>query len=289
VELYYECKVIQSMESNRKLNFEKLGFNVYRKKIDKENSTILYKCLLTDSNKLRIKKSEMFNLVKENEKPFTGDIFKIHCDGAVYNNGNEKTDYELSALTTIVFKNDKEIFRTTNVYEQLLDNNTVELLAVLIGIRYLISNEDKNILKKSKILISSDSRNLQEYIIRPEIISSVVKKCKLSKGSSYYSELMRELLNELNFYLNFLEIYCGWIKGHTLIRMTSNKDKLLNYTCDKKCKDAIYERLHQLNVEMCDSKFESEKQYKKRMKNEYKRRSETNKNGKTKSKQNFKH
>jgi len=244
---FYECEVIKKLDNTNKKRFENYGFYIHKK--DGFNDHVNYKCLLSNSDILELKNLDIFKIVKENKNPFQGDIYSIHCDGSVHNYGNEKKSIKLSALSVIIFKNDKEIFRTVKVYEQFLDNNTVEILALLVAIRYLIKNDDKITLKQSKILVNSDSQNLQEYIIRPKIIQVVVKKCKSESSSLYYSETMRELLNELNFYLSFLNIYSGWIKGHTQIKITSNKSTLLNNTCDKMCKVALKEKLHKLKLD----------------------------------------
>jgi len=251
---FYECEVMKELDkTNSNLRFENCGYNIRHKEVTKKY--IKYDCLLTNINRLKLKKSEVFKLIKDSKKAYNGDIYTIYCDGAVYNYGSEKDTFKLSVLTTIVFKNDNEIFRTTEVYEQFLDNNTVEILALLIGLRYLNKHEDKLALKKSKILVSSDSQNLQEYIIRPKIIKIVIKKCKSEKGSSYYSELMRELLNELYFYLSFLNIYSGWVKGHCQIKVNSDRATLMNYTCDKLCREALKKKLHELKVENLEKRF----------------------------------
>jgi len=284
VELY-DCEVIKILDkSTNNIRFENCGFNIKRKEINK--GFIHYDCLLNDSNRLRIRKSDVFKIVKENKQPFNGDVYRIYCDGGVHNYGNEKKSVSLSALTTIIFKNDKEIFRTTNVYEQFLDNNTVEILALLIGLRHLNDNEDKIALKRSKIIVSSDSQNLQDYIIRPRIIKIVTKKCRCDNESIYYTELMRELLNELNFYLSFLDIYSGWVKGHTQIKISSNREVLLNYTCDKLCREALKNKLHELQLDNYKENAikKKQKQYRKTVKKQYKQRSENKSNGKIKSK-----
>jgi len=272
----YDCEVIKILDKNtNNIRFENCGFIIKKKEVSKE--FIRYNCLLTNANKLRIKRSDIFKLVKENKHSYKGDIFRIHCDGGVHNYGNEKKTVDLSALTTIVFKNDVEIFRTTKIYEQFLDNNTVEILALLIGLRYLNENEDKVALKRSKIIVSSDSQNLQDYIIRPRIIKVVTKKCNMNVGSSYYSELMRELLNELNFYLSYLDIYSSWVKGHVQIKVSSDKSVLLNYTCDKLCREALRKKVLELNLDYPKNIEDREKKYRKQVKNQYKKRSE-NKN-----------
>jgi len=279
----YDCDVIKILDKDTcNIRFENCGYTIKKKDVNK--GFIRYSCLLSNTNRLRIKKSDVFKLVKESKNPYKGDIYRIYCDGGVHNYGNEKKTVDLSALTTIVFKNDEEIFRTTEVYEQFLDNNTVEVLALLIGLRYLNEHEDKILLKKSKIIVSSDSQNLQDYLIRPRVIKVVTKKCNIDTDSSYYSELMRELLNELNFYISFLDIYSSWVKGHTQIKMSSDKSVLLNYTCDKLCRDALRKRLHELELDKClEKKSDREKRYKKMIKVQYKKRSES-KNGKTKRK-----
>jgi len=149
----------------------------------------------------------------------------------------------------------------------------------------LNSNEDKIALKRSKIIVSSDSQNLQDYIVRPKVIKIVIKKCKMDANSLYYSELMRELLNELNFYLSFLDIYSSWVKGHVQIKVSSDKSVLLNYTCDKLCREALREKLHELKLDNCrENTEEKEKRYRKLVKNQYKKRSENRNDRKTKCK-----
>ena len=142
-----------------------------------------------------------------------------------------------------------------------------------------------------EILIADDSpflysQNLQDYIIRPRIIKIVTKKCKMDTDSIYYTELMRELLNELNFYLSFLDIYSGWVKGHTQIKISSNKEVLMNYTCDKLCREALKKKLHDLQLDKYKENVIKKKQklYKKTVKKQYKQRSENRNNGKAKGK-----
>jgi len=273
---FYECNVIKMLDkTTNSIRFENHGYNIRRKETNKE--FIRYDCLLTNSDKLRLEKSNLFKIVKENKTAFNGDIYTIYCDGAVYNYGNEEEQtVKLSALTTIVYKNDNEIFRTTKVYEQFLDNNTVEILALLIGLRYLNEKENKIALKRSKIIVSSDSQNLQEYIIQPKVIKLVAKKCTVNANSLYYSELMRELLNELNYYLIFLDLYSGWVKGHTQIKMNSSLATILNNTCDRLCKKAIKEKIHELKLDTYKEIKLENKRYKKEIKNKYKGKGENN-------------
>jgi len=76
----YECEVIKILDKNtNNIRFENCGFNIKKKEVNKE--FIHYDCLLTDANKLRIKKSDVFKLVKESKQPYKGDIYRIHCDG----------------------------------------------------------------------------------------------------------------------------------------------------------------------------------------------------------------
>ena len=243
---YYECEVTKIDEKSN-LRFENLGFNIKHKEVGK--GYIKYDCLLTNYNKLRIRDIDSLKITKESRREFKGNMYFIYCDGGVYNYGNDSKHIKLSVTTTIIYKNNKEIFKETNVYEQFLDNNTMEVLALLTGLRYLNKNNDKLDLKNSKVIVSSDSQNLQEYVIRPKIIKAVVKKCTTDKESLYYSELMRELLNELNYYLSFLDIYIGWTKGHVQIRVSSSKETLMNYNCDKLCREAIRKRLKELSME----------------------------------------
>jgi len=277
----YECDVVKILDknNNNKSRFENFGFSIKKKDVNK--GFIRYNCLLSESNKLRIEKMNSLRIVRENKNPYSGDVYRIHCDGGVHNYGNEKKIVDLSALTTIVFKNEKEIFRVTKVYEQFLDNNTVEILALLIGLRHLNSTVDKIELKRSKIIVSSDSQNLQDYIIRPKIIKIVIKKCKQETNSLYYSELMRELLNELNFYLSFLDIYSSWVKGHSEIKVSSEKSIVLNNTCDKLCREALKAKLQELNLDYKEIE-KKKKSYRKMVKNQYKKRSGVKDNGKIK-------
>jgi len=244
---YYECDVIKKIEKvTNNVRFENYGFIIKHKEIEK--GYLKYHCLLTQANKIKIQNSQVFKLVKDSDKEFSGTIYTIYCDGGVYNYGNDKDSIKLSALSVIVYKDGTEIFRTTNVYEQFLDNNITELLAVLVAFRHLYKTENRIHLKNSKIIISSDSQNLQSYIIRPKVIKSVIKKCKAEEVSTYYSEIMRELLNELYFYLNCLDVYISWVKGHTPIKTDSSKATLMNNICDKLCKNAIKEKLQEMNL-----------------------------------------
>jgi ribonuclease HI len=208
----------------------------FRKKkfIPKKKSYLYFDCFFNKDNIELIdylpKNIEIFEM---NETPKKTDVYYIYSDGGSFNNGRKDPNKPVfGSMTTIICKNNKEIFKTYDALEDVT-NNYCEVTAGLNGLLYVQENEDMD---NSLIIMSSDSQYLMKGI-NEWMTGWIQRGWKNNEGkpisnSKQWKTMYKILMKHDN-------ILTCWVRGHQDNDEDESRIIKYNNECDYLCNVAL--------------------------------------------------
>lgn len=218
--------------------------NIPFKKKSVSNGVITYSECIVDKHNIRtINGGECINKINveyHQEQPIIEDMYRIYSDGGSFNNGYKDSSLPMFGSTcTIITKNDKEIYRETNVFDDAT-NNACEVTAGLIGLRWLKENVEGNV----NVILSSDSQYLMKGI-NEWMLGWIKRGWKNNEGEPVSNMVLWKEIHSFIYDKRF-NIYTCWVRGHQAdINSTVAQ---FNDECDRICNESINVKLESLGL-----------------------------------------